>query len=383
MAECTARIAGGVADLPKGEWDACAGTANPFVSWDFLAALEQSGSVGPGTGWQPLPLLIDGADGRIAAAAPLYGKTHSQGEYVFDHGWADAWEQAGGSYYPKIQLASPFSPVPGPRLLLRDPSLAPALIAGIETLVKRQDLSSAHATFVEAGQVPLFEAAGWLIREDSQFHWANQGYRDFGEFLASMSSAKRKNIRKERERAVEGLEIVHLTGADLTEECWDAFWRFYQNTGSRKWGRPYLTRAFFSLLGERMADRVLLVLAKRGGAPIAGALNLIGGNALYGRYWGCTEDVPHLHFELCYYQAIDIAIARGLARVEAGAQGGHKLARGYAPVPTYSAHFIPHAAFRRAVADFLEEERAGVQRDRLWLAERAPFRKTGQVSGGA
>ena len=375
MAECVARVAGGVADLPRAEWDACAGSANPFVSWDFLAALERSGSVGEGTGWQPLPLLIDGADGRIAAAAPLYGKTHSQGEYVFDHGWADAWERAGGSYYPKIQLAAPFSPVPGPRLLLREPALAPALIAGIETLVRQNHLSSAHATFIDPDQVPLFEAADWLIREDSQFHWTNRGYRDFADFLGTLSSAKRKNIRKERERAVEGLEIVHLTGGDLTEEHWDAFWRFYQDTGSRKWGRPYLTRAFFSLLGESMADRVLLVLALRHGRPIAGALNLIGADALYGRYWGCVEDVPHLHFELCYYQAIDAAIARGLHRVEAGAQGGHKLARGYAPEPTYSAHFIPNASFRRAVADFLGAERAGVQRDRAWLAERAPFRK--------
>ena len=370
-------MAGGVAELPREEWDACAGTANPFMSWDFLAALERSGSVGPGTGWQPLPLLIDDAEGRIAAAAPLYGKTHSQGEYVFDHGWADAWERAGGQYYPKIQLAAPFSPVPGPRLLLRDPALAPALIAGIEAVVERNGLSSAHATFVEPEQTSLFEAAGWLIREDSQFHWINRGYKDFGEFLATLSSAKRKNIRKERERAVEGLEIDHLTGGDLREEHWDAFWQFYQDTGSRKWGRPYLTRSFFSMLGESMADRVLLMLAKRNGRPIAGALNLIGEEALYGRYWGCTEDVPNLHFELCYYQAIDVAIARGLSRVEAGAQGSHKLARGYGPEPTYSAHFLPNLSFRQAVADFLEAERSGVQRDRVWLSERAPFRKNG------
>ncbi|HEX7742487.1 MAG TPA: peptidogalycan biosysnthesis protein, partial [Sphingobium sp.] len=261
MTECVARVAGGVADIPRDQWDACAGTANPFIRWDFLSALEKSGSVGPGTGWQPLPLLIDGVDGRIAAAAPLYAKTHSQGEYVFDHGWADAWERAGGSYYPKIQLASPFTPVPGPRLLLRDPALGPALIAGIEAVVERNDLSSAHATFVEPDQAALFESAGWLIREDSQFHWTNRGYRDFGDFLDSLSSAKRKNIRKERARAVEGLEIVHMTGGDLTETHWDAFWRFYQDTGSRKWGRPYLTRTFFSMLGESMAESVLLVLA--------------------------------------------------------------------------------------------------------------------------
>ncbi|WP_257554846.1 GNAT family N-acetyltransferase [Sphingobium sp. CFD-2] len=375
MAECVARLAQGVAELPRDEWDACAGDANPFMSWDFLTVLERSGSVGGNSGWQPLPLVIDGPDGRIAGAAPLYGKTHSQGEYVFDHGWADAWERAGGQYYPKIQIAAPFSPVPGPRLLLRDEALAPALIAGIEAVVQQNELSSAHATFIAPEQVPLFEAAGWLIREDSQFHWTNRSYGDFGDFLADLSSAKRKNIRKERERAVEGLEIVHLTGTALTEAHWDIFWTFYQDTGARKWGRPYLTRAFFSMLGESMGDRVLLVLALRHGQPIAGALNLIGADTLYGRYWGCTEDVPNLHFELCYYQAIDIAIARRLKRVEAGAQGGHKLARGYAPEPTFSAHFIPNASFRRAVADFLAAERQGVQRDRMWLTERTPFRK--------
>jgi predicted N-acyltransferase len=372
-----ARIAAGVADLPREEWNACAGTDNPFVCWDFLVALERSGSVGETSGWQPLPLVIHDADGRIAAAAPLYAKSHSQGEYVFDHGWADAWERAGGRYYPKIQIAAPFSPVPGPRLLLRDTDVAPALIAGIETLVKRNGLSSAHATFVDPEQVPLFEAAGWLIREDSQFHWTNHAYGSFEDFLADLSSEKRKNIRKERRRAVEGLEIIHITGGDLTEAHWDIFWDFYQDTGARKWGRPYLTRAFFSILGETMADRVLLMLALRNGRPIAGALNLIGADTLYGRYWGCSEDVPNLHFELCYYQAIDIAIARGLHRVEAGAQGGHKLARGYAPEPTWSAHYIPNSGFRRAVANFLSAERIDVQRDRQWLAERTPFRKGG------
>ncbi|CAN5430379.1 GNAT family N-acetyltransferase [soil metagenome] len=371
----TARVAAGVREIPKDEWDACAGQDNPFVSHDFLSALEESGSVGPGTGWQPLPILIDGADGRLAAAMPAYAKTHSQGEYVFDHGWADAWERAGGAYYPKIQIAAPFSPVPGPRLLLRDPALAPALIAAAETLVDTNGLSSAHATFVAPEQVAMFEAAEWLIREDSQFHFSNQNYGCFDDFLGELSSAKRKNIRKERARAVEGLDIVHLTGADLTEAHWDMFWHFYQDTGAKKWGRPYLTRAFFSLLSERMSEKILLILAMRDGRPIAGALNLIGGDALYGRYWGCTEEVPFLHFELCYYQAIDVAIARGLSRVEAGAQGGHKLARGYSPVPTWSAHYIPDAGFRRAIADFLARERAGVQQDRLWLEERAPFRK--------
>jgi predicted N-acyltransferase len=375
MADVTARVASGVADFDRAEWDACAGDANPFVSWDFLVALERSGSVGGASGWQPIPLVIDGPNGSIAAAAPAYGKSHSQGEYVFDHSWADAWERSGGRYYPKIQIAAPFSPVPGPRLLLRDPEQAPALIAGLEMLVERNGLSSAHATFIDADQVPLFEAAGWLIREDSQFHWTNRGYSCFDDFLADLSSEKRKNIRKERRRAVEGLEILHLTGSDLTEAHWDIFWAFYQDTGARKWGQPYLTRAFFSILGATMADKVLLMLALRDGQPIAGALNLIGADTLYGRYWGCTEDVPNLHFELCYYQAIDVAIARGLNKVEAGAQGGHKLARGYAPEPTWSAHHIPNPGFRRAIADFLAAEREGVQRDRLWLNERTPFRK--------
>jgi predicted N-acyltransferase len=371
----TARVAAGVRDVPKDQWDACAGPDNPFVSHDFLSALEESGSVGPGTGWQPLPILIDDARGVPAAAMPSYAKTHSQGEYVFDHGWADAWARAGGDYYPKIQIASPFSPVPGPRLLLRDPTLGPALIAAVEALVGQNELSSAHATFVEEGQIPLFEAAGWLVREDSQFHWSNQGYGSFDNFLGELSSAKRKNVRKERARAVEGLEILHLTGGDLTEAHWDQFWHFYQDTGSRKWGRPYLTRSFFSMLGERMSDKVLLILAMRDGRAIAGALNLIGADALFGRYWGCAQEVPFLHFELCYYQAIDAAIARGLKRVEAGAQGDHKLARGYGPVPTWSAHYIADSGFRRAVADFLQRERAGVQQDRMWLEERAPFRK--------
>lgn len=375
MNDVVVRLANGVMDVPRDQWDSCAGAINPFVSWDFLTALERSGSVGPGTGWQPLPVLIDGADGRLAAAAPAYAKTHSQGEYVFDHGWAEAWQRAGGNYYPKIQIAAPFSPVPGPRLLLRDPSLAPALIAAIETVVRQNSLSSAHATFVKEDQLALFEAAGWLIREDSQFHWTNRGYKDFADFLADLSSAKRKNIRKERERAVQGLDIVHLSGNDLTEAHWDIFWYFYQDTGKRKWGQPYLTRSFFSLLGETMGDRVLLMLATRGERPIAGALNLIGADTLYGRYWGCVEDVPNLHFELCYYQAIDVAIARGLKHVEAGAQGSHKLARGYTPEPTWSVHYIPDPSFRRAVADFLKAERAGVQQDRSWLREHAPFRK--------
>ena len=375
MTAITARIADGVAQIPAAEWDACAGSANPFTSHAFLKALEDSGSVGGRSGWQPIPLIVDGDDGAPIAVAPAYAKSHSQGEYVFDHAWADAWTRAGGDYYPKLQVAAPFTPVPGPRLLLRDPAAAPSLIAAIEAVTRQNDLSSAHATFVAPEQLPLFEAAGWLIREGTQFHWQNDGYATFDDFLAALASRKRKAIRKERAAAVEGLTIRHLTGAEIGAREWDAFWTFYQDTGSRKWGTPYLKRAFFPLLGEALGDRVLLILAERDGVPIAGALNLIGADALYGRYWGCTEDVPFLHFELCYYQAIDAAIARGLKTVEAGAQGEHKLARGYSPVPTWSAHFIPDPGFRRAVADFLIRERAAVERDQEFLGQMTPFKR--------
>jgi hypothetical protein len=370
-----ARIADGVCSIPAAEWDACAGTANPFVSHAFLSILERSGSATAATGWQPLPIVVDGADGKAAAIAPAYAKSHSQGEYVFDHGWADAWEQAGGRYYPKLQVAVPFTPVPGPRLLLREGAEPAALIAAIEAVADQNRLSSAHVTFIEEAQLPAFEAAEWLVRAGTQFHWFNQGYRDFDDFLAALSSRKRKAIRKERERAQGGLTIRHLAGDEIGEAHWDAFWHFYQDTGSRKWGRPYLTRAFFSMLGEAMGDKVILMLAERGGRAIAGALNLIGADALYGRYWGCVEDVPFLHFELCYYQAIEAAIARGLARVEAGAQGEHKLARGYAPVTTWSAHYIPDPGFRRAVADFLVRERQAVAHEQEFLGEMTPFRR--------
>ncbi|RIA37898.1 hypothetical protein DFR49_3787 [Hephaestia caeni] len=365
----------GVEAIDAADWDACAGNANPFVGHTFLALLERSGSATAAAGWQPLPIVVDGPDGRPGAIAPVYAKSHSQGEYVFDHGWAEAWERAGGAYYPKLQVAVPFTPVPGPRLLLRDTALAPALIAGIEAVVDQHGLSSAHASFVAPDQVPLFEAAGWLIRQGTQFHWRNHGYRCFDDFLGQLASRKRKAIRHERAAAIAGLTIRHLTGNAITEAHWNAFWAFYQDTGARKWGRPYLTRAFFSLLGEAMADKVLLILAERDGRAIAGALNLIGADTLYGRYWGAIEDVPFLHFELCYYQAIDAAIARGLATVEAGAQGEHKLARGYAPVPTFSAHYLPDPGFRSAVADFIAREREAVAADRDFLAELMPFRK--------
>jgi len=370
-----ARIATGVAAFAPAEWDRCAGSANPFLSHAFLSALEESGSVGPRTGWQPVPVAIQGPGGRPDAVLAAYLKTHSQGEYVFDHGWADAYTRAGGRYYPKLQIAVPFTPVPGRRLLAAEPALAPALIAAAERVVAEHDLSSAHATFIDPAEVALFEQAGWLVRIDSQFHWHNDGYGSFDDFLAALTSAKRKTLRKERARAVEGLEVVHLTGSDITEAHWDAFWVFYQNTGMRKWGRPYLTRRFFSLVSERMADRILLILALRSGRPIAGALNFIGADTLYGRYWGCTADVPHLHFELCYYQAIDAAIARGLARVEAGAQGSHKLARGYRPVPTYSAHYFADPRLGDAVAAYLEAERSAVAREIAQLTESTPFKK--------
>jgi predicted N-acyltransferase len=384
MTGIVAQIVPGVQGFPEAEWDACAGTGNPFLTHAFLSALEQSGSATARTGWQPAPIGINGRDGRLAAVTPAYLKSHSQGEYVFDHGWAHAWEHAGGDYYPKLQIAVPFTPVPGRRLLTRDPAFAPALIGAASAFVREHGLSSAHATFLAEEEVPLFEEAGWLIRADTQFHWHNDGYRSFDDFLAALSSRKRKAIRKERAAALAGLTVEHVTGRAITERHWDAFWAFYQDTGGRKWGRPYLTRPFFSLLGERMADRILLVLALHEGEPIAGALNLIGADALYGRYWGALAEIPYLHFEICYYQAIEAAIARGLSRVEAGAQGEHKLARGYRPVPTWSAHYIPALNFRRAVEEFLAVERAAVAETIEALGELTPFRKgDGPVATGS
>ncbi|AYJ86241.1 N-acetyltransferase [Sphingomonas paeninsulae] len=371
----TARVGNGVASFDAAQWDACAGSDNPFVSHAFLSALERSGSATTRAGWQPVPIAIDAPDGTLAGVLPAYAKSNSQGEYIFDHAWADAWERAGGNYYPKLLIAVPFSPVPGPRILARDPALAPALIAAAEALVDSNGLSSAHANFLDEDQLEIFRDAGWLIREGTQFHWANDGYASFDDFLAALASRKRKAIRKERAAAVEGLEIVHLTGDEITEAHWDAFWHFYQDTGARKWGTPYLTRGFFSMLGATMSDRVLLMLALRDGRPIAGALNLIGADTLYGRYWGCSEDVPCLHFELCYYQAIDAAIARGLSRVEAGAQGEHKLARGYVPVATWSAHYIPNAGFRAAISEFLARERRAVEENAAFLETMTPFKK--------
>jgi predicted N-acyltransferase len=369
------RIAASVGEQSDAAWDGLTDRANPFVSHAFLSALEDSGSVGGHSGWQPAPLLINNGIGELAAALPAYVKTHSQGEYVFDHSWADAWHRAGGHYYPKLQIAAPFTPATGPRILSQDAALALPLLRAAEQLCVVQGLSSAHATFIEPDQLALFEEAGWLIRSDIQFHWKNRNYTCFDDFLAELSSAKRKNLRKERAAAQAGIEIRALRGSEISEAHWDAFWHFYQDTGARKWGQPYLTRKAFSLLGERMADRILLVLAYSEGTPFAGALNFIGGDALYGRYWGALADKPFLHFELCYYQAIDAAIAMGLKRVEAGAQGGHKLARGYEPVQTWSAHYIVNEGFRAAIADFLKRERAGVAQDQLHLGEHTPFRK--------
>ncbi len=368
-------IGDGVAGFLAREWNDCASGGNPFVSHAFLSACERSGSVGRGTGWQAAPIVLHDAQGQMCGALPAYFKGHSQGEYVFDQNWAQAWEQAGGRYYPKLLIAAPFTPVPGPRVLTPNPDVARALIDAAQAVVAQQRLSSAHATFVAEDQLNYFRDAGWLIREGVQFHWANQGYREFDDFLAALSSRKRKNIRKERATAQAGLDIVQYSGAEITESHWDAFWIFYQDTGARKWGTPYLTRPFFSEIGATMADEVLLVMALRDGRPIAGALNFIGADTLYGRYWGCVEDVPCLHFELCYYQAIEAAIARGLARVEAGAQGEHKLARGYVAVPTWSAHYIPDAGFRAAVSDFVARERHAIEQHIELLGELVPFKR--------
>ena len=373
--DLAAHVAGSVGTFDRDAWNALAGD-NPFMSHEFLTVLEDSGSVGPGTGWQSAPLVIQSENGPPLAALPAFAKGHSQGEYVFDHAFADAFHRAGGDYYPKLQIAAPFTPATGPRLLLSDPSLATPLLSAAEQLCLQNDFSSAHATFIEPAQVSLFENAGWLLRKDIQFHWLNHGFGNFDDFLATLTSRKRKDLRKERARAQEGLDIRHLSGSDIRPEHWDAFWVFYQDTGARKWGQPYLTRAAFDLLGERMGDRIVLILALEDGHPIAGALNFVGSDTLYGRYWGCTKQVPFLHFELCYYQAIDIAIARGLSRVEAGAQGGHKLARGYEPVETTSAHWFADDGFRAAVADFLDREREGVAADRNYLERRTPFRQS-------
>ncbi len=379
--ECVVRLITRAADLDAATWNACAGEGNPFLTHAFITALEDSHSAVAETGWQPAHIVLDDAKGSIAAIAPGYAKSHSQGEYVFDHGWADAFERAGGRYYPKFQMSVPFTPATGPRLLLRDDVDPAPLIHGIEMMCEAQRLSSAHATFITEPQVADFRNADWLIRHGEQFHWFNDDYHDFDAFLGALTSRKRKTIRRERRDAGQsGLDIRHVRGADITESDWDAFWLFYQDTGARKWGRPYLTRGFFSLISERMADRILLIFAYDGDTPVAGALNFIGDDCLYGRYWGTRIDLPFLHFELCYYQAIEFAIANRLKRVEAGAQGPHKLARGYLPVTTYSAHYIVNPSLRAAIEDYLARERAVVDADIAAMRSFAPYRRDGKSS---
>ena len=383
MSDHKIRTVGAIRDIAPDAWDRLANPDaagfNPFLAHAFLAALEEAGTVGGHSGWQPAHLILE-TGGVIAGVAPLYMKSHSQGEYVFDHGWADAFERASESYYPKLQIAVPFTPVPGTRFLVGDTSGAEEreklLAVGAIEVARQLGVSSLHATFVTEGEWRRLGQAGFLQRTDKQFHWLNRGYRTFDDFLGNLASRKRKTVRKERAQAVaSGIEIVRLSGAAITEAHWDAFFAFYMDTGGRKWGRPYLNRRFFSLLGATMADHCLLVLARRDGRWIAGALNLIGGDCLYGRYWGAIEQHPFLHFELCYYQAIEHAIGLGLPRVEAGAQGEHKLARGYEPVATHSLHWIANEGFRRAVARYLDEERRHALEEREMLAEFLPYRK--------
>ncbi len=406
--ELRIRIAPSLVEVPAAAWDACAGgytpdvkhmdnlssrednlspdlstrrqVDNPFISHDFLSSLEVSLSVGARSGWQPRHLLAEAGDGTLMGAAPCYIKSHSRGEYVFDAGWAEAFERAGGDYYPKLQVAVPFTPVTGPRLLARPGPLARAvrgaLADALIEIATTNELSSAHVTFATEAEWRLLGERGYLQRNDQQFHWENADYATFDDFMSQLSSRKRKTIRRERKEALDpGIEVAWLTGSDLTEAVWDAFFDFYIDTGSRKWGRPYLTREFFSIVSGTMRDRILLIMAKRAGRWIAGALNFLGNDTIYGRNWGAVEHHPFLHFELCYYQAIDYAIMHKLTRVEAGAQGEHKLARGYMPKTTYSAHFIANPALRRAVAEYLARERAYVRVAGEELAAAAPFRK--------
>ncbi|QYX56602.1 GNAT family N-acetyltransferase [Roseovarius sp. SCSIO 43702] len=387
--EITVTLHDRLSEIGQAAWDACAcpeaaqggRPEDPFTTYRFLAALEESGSVGPGTGWEPHYLCARAGD-EVIAVAPLYAKGHSQGEYIFDHNWAHAYERAGGRYYPKLQIAVPFTPVTGRRFLTRpghEEIGRAALVEGAVKMAERHGLSSLHVTFCTEAERAAGEAMGLMARKGQQYHWENRGYADFDAFLADLSSRKRKMIRKERRAAQAfGGEIVHLTGDAIEPAHWEAMWHFYQDTGARKWGTPYLTRAFFDLAHDRLRDDVLLILALRGGEPVAGAMNLIGRRALFGRYWGCAEAHAHLHFELCYYQAIDYAIARGLARVEAGAQGEHKLARGYLPKPVHSLHWIGDPGFAQAVAHYLEAEGAAVDEDIEVLTGYGPFRKTAE-----
>ena len=405
MIEVTLRVANSLKEVAAEAWDACANPVvgrdqgngadlapreaqentleteyNPFISYDFLSSLELSQSVRTRGGWQPLHLLAEDSNGTLVGAVPCYAKTHSQGEYVFDHGWAEAYERAGGSYYPKLQVSVPFTPATGRRLLVRPgpetDAVRGALADSLMDVCRRSNASSVHVTFATQPEWDLLGRRGFLKRTHQQFHWENAGYDSFDAFLEALASRKRKTIRREREDALSaGISVHWLTGADLTESVWDAFFDFYMETGSRKWGRPYLTRPFYSMVGEKMRDRILLVMAKRNGRWIAGAINFIGSHTLFGRHWGAVEHHPFLHFELCYYQAIQYAIEHKLARVEAGAQGEHKISRGYLPTTTYSAHYIVDPGLRRAIEDFLKHERAYVAAAGAELAETAPFRK--------
>ena len=376
------RVHDTVADVGRDAWDACTlPSGDPFLSFDFLDACEASGSAVPQQGWAGRHLSLVDETGRVLGVMPLWLKGHSQGEYVFDHSWADAYQRAGGRYYPKLLSAVPFTPVTGPRFLAHPDADAAAvrqaLLQGAVALTERLGVSSLHVNFPTEGDWTAMGEAGLLQRQDMQYVWRNDGYATFDDFLAALSANRRKTIRRERREAQEGLDIRVLTGSDVREAHWDAFFAFYMDTGERKWGRPYLTRDFFSRIGATMADRIALVMAFRDGVAIAGALNLIGRDALYGRQWGALEEVPFLHFELCYYQAIDFAIARGLSRVEAGAQGQHKIARGYLPSPVYSAHFIADPALRDPVARYLDGERPAVAAEiDAITAEMSPFRKT-------
>jgi hypothetical protein len=373
------QVIGDLANIGKAEWDGLANPSavafDPFVSWDFLQALEASGCAASVNGWQPAHLIARDATGKAVGAMALYAKDHSFGEYVFDHGWADALSRAGGRYYPKLQSAVPFTPAPGRRIFAHEPKVERALAQAAIALARRTDASSVHATFASAEACARLAPLGFLTRVGLQYHWFNRGYANFDEFLADLSSQKRKVIRRERARACEGIGIKRLRGEDIEAQHWDFFFRCYMDTGSRKWGSPYLNRDFFALLGERMGQHCVLFLAEAEGRPIAAALNLVGGEALYGRYWGRVAQAPFLHFELCYYQAIELAIELQLARVEAGAQGEHKLARGYAPAPTYSAHWIAHPGLREAVAHYLRAETPAMVDEAEALAAHTPFRK--------
>src|SRR5215471_16452785 len=371
-----------IGDVAAASWDACAGGdgANPFTRHAFLCALETSKSATARTGWQPQHLVAESAQGGVIGVAPCYLKSHSRGEYVFDRGWAEAYEHAGGAYYPKLQVAVPFTPATGRRLMAAPSADADvtqsALAQGLVELARRRDASSAHITFMTEAEWRALGERGFLMRTDQQFHRENSGFATFEDFLAALSSRKRKTIRRERRDALAaGIQVVSLNGADLTEAAWDAFFAFYMDTGSRKWGRPYLTREFFSLIGQTMANETVLIMAKRAGRLIAGAINFIGDGTLFGRHWGAIEHHPFLHFEICYYQAIEFAIAHRLNRVEAGAQGEHKLARGYLPNTTHSAHYIVDPGLRRAIDDYLKRERAYVEAAGRELRDASPFRK--------